>query len=824
MAADYTQPLTVNKSVRFYDGQFLQDQDFIDEQKYQSARRNRHHRTLHVTGVAEGMTVYTPANSTFQVKVRAGVAIDAHGRQIVQPKISAPIDFADAAGASRWLYVAYDQKPVDKQASGQGVEGETRWLESPYFFAADKLLGVDDTYTGTDWNNYVVTDEGPPPPVLLAKLTIDSAGKVTIDETVRRYAGLRLPGKDSLAPVLRSDSAGNVGLWLVSDNDLSERLTVSPEGYLGVNSPAPTAALEIGSTLKATQNGQALVGLKIAPTFDEGGRSNVRKHGLIVTDGNVGIGTTTPIQTLDVNGRINVTNGVIQRGGEAITNTEDMGLYSRIDGHWMRFVTNAGPIKFFSDDSKGGTPNLTIQPDGNVGIGTTSPLQTLDVNGRINVTDGVIQRGGNAITNTGDLGLYSRVSGHWMRFVTNGGPIKFFSDDGKGETPNLTITPTNGNVGIGTTTPSEKLDVSGNALVSGNLTVDSNTLHVNSSNNRVGIGTTNPSEKLDVSGNALISGNVGIGTTSPKIHLAIGDNDTGLKQQGNGKLAIYTDNAERIRVDNFGNVGIGTTTPSEKLDVSGSALISGNVGIGTTSPRIHLAIGDNDTGLKQQGNGKLAIYTDNAERIRVDNFGNVGIGTTNPRQKLDVSGSALISGNLTVDSNTLHVDSSNNRVGIGTTSPDAKLEVAAPSSGVTLKLGRKAGKPTIKGLGDWLILDAPTDGKLSLNDWESGDVIIANGGGNVGIGTMNPQAKLHVDGEIRGKIWYSDEYVWAQGEGEVKMGHSDKCMAFLTHIQGYFKGKGEAVWVYIGEGGYWYLGGDSKQQSIRAKARCIGMP
>jgi hypothetical protein len=192
------------------------------------------------------------------------------------------------------------------------------------------------------------------------------------------------------------------------------------------------------------------------------------------------------------------------------------------------------------------------------------------------------------------------------------------------------------NVGIGINNPQAKLHVNGgDAVISG----------------KVGIGTTTPTAKLHVNGgNAVISGKVGIGTTNPNIHLAIGDNDTGLQQQGDGQLAIYTNNSERVRVNASGNVGIGTTDPKTKLHVNGGdALISGKVGIGmSTSPKIHLAIGDDDTGLQQQGDGQLAIYTNNAERVRVNASGNVGIGTTSPAAKLHVDGSVKFGGNSTI--------------------------------------------------------------------------------------------------------------------------------------------------------------------------------
>lgn len=211
-----------------------------------------------------------------------------------------------------------------------------------------------------------------------------------------------------------------------------------------------------------------------------------------------------------------------------------------------------------------------------LGIGTIAPLQTLDVNGRVRIANGVIQNGTTRVTNTNDLGLYSQVPNFWMRFVTNNGRFQFFTENGNGGigiTPRMVLNET-GNVGIGTSSPTNRLSVAGKMDITDSL----------------GIGTTMPVNKLSVNGNTDIAGNLGIGTTIPlgKLHIAkTGDVELYIESIGNRRWSLQNNstgagvnttfqiidrsiNQSRFGIDNNGNVGIGTTTPaaSAQLDVS----------------------------------------------------------------------------------------------------------------------------------------------------------------------------------------------------------------------------------------------------------------
>ena len=94
----------------------------------------------------------------------------------------------------------------------------------------------------------------------------------------------------------------------------------------------------------------------------------------------------------------------------------------------------------------------------------------------------------------------------------------------------------------------------------------------------------------------------------------------------------------------------------------------------------------------------------------------------------------------------------NGNVGIGVTAPSAKLDIATPTASTpTIQVGRISGQPSIKSSADWLIMDSNTN-SAALNYWSAQNVILAYGGGNVGVKTASPGTALDVTGSVRASL------------------------------------------------------------------------
>ena len=170
----------------------------------------------------------------------------------------------------------------------------------------------------------------------------------------------------------------------------------------------------------------------------------------------------------------------------------------------------------------------------------------------------------------------------------------------------------------------------GNVEISADLTVDTDTLYVDSANGKVGIGRT-PTALFDVDVN---------GTA---LHIGFGANFDNYFTCGTGGDQIFRAGTnERMRIDSSGRVGIGTASPSTKLHIVGSDNNfitldhSGRTGSwriehsGTNSERLAF-IQDNGTSAVDSyraGRDDHIFYTAGSERMRIDSSGRLLIGTT----------------------------------------------------------------------------------------------------------------------------------------------------------------------------------------------------
>jgi len=178
------------------------------------------------------------------------------------------------------------------------------------------------------------------------------------------------------------------------------------------------------------------------------------------------------------------------------------------------------------------------------------------------------------------------------------------------------------------------LTVTGSATITGDLTVDTSTLKVDSTNNRVGIGTATPNWLLTASGSSpefvmIDSGANGtrLYTKTTNTAVFIGANYSTSAVPINFTLDGGSSNAMTL---NSTGLGVGVASPSYKLDVLGSGTISGRFKTAGAINALYLEDSGTTAGSLYIGTSgdTFRIITGSNVRVNVDGSGNVGIGVT----------------------------------------------------------------------------------------------------------------------------------------------------------------------------------------------------
>ena len=175
----------------------------------------------------------------------------------------------------------------------------------------------------------------------------------------------------------------------------------------------------------------------------------------------------------------------------------------------------------------------------------------------------------------------------------------------------------------------------------------------------VGIGTATPAQPLDVVGNirgssavmangAMLAGN---GSAAAPGHSFVNYSGSGVWYPGSNALAFSSGAAERVRIDSSGNVGVGTASPSARLHVSGGdAMLDLGAFLNFTGTSGHTAIRRDGALLG------MTFRTASTQRMIIDDSGNVGIGTATPSAMLEVAGSVKATSFITTSDRRLKTE------------------------------------------------------------------------------------------------------------------------------------------------------------------------
>jgi len=473
---------------------------------------------------------------------------------------------------------------------------------------------------------------------------------------------------------LLNDAAGYVGYTFkkVGSNDLGlyGNYTTPPamlwkyvstnEGYVGINTASPVASLHVSGS-----SGSVL--LKI----DSPASSSIL---YISGSGNVGVGTSTPTQKF-----------TITAGSVLLDNTYALKIKNSTGTELDMITLNGGNSLYLGSGQRevfirAGNNNILYVTSSAVGINTSTPSATLDVNGTARYVSqsyyGTFSESPTIYPSDTSIN-YAASAASLAFYLRNGaggsGRFIFSSADKAGTTTSTqyltqytaTYNPTSG-TGLYT-----MIELNPTINQSGGANGITRGLHVNP---------TLPSA-LDFRAIENVRGNNLLNSTSGNTYIGLSTNAGTARLQVRGSGATSSTTALRVEnssttpslvvLDN-GYVGIGTGSAAYKLDVldnagtyvaqfrgsnssyivSGDTSLTGESGLNArnSSGQMFLAISASIITLSGAGGANtVAIRPGGAERMRVNSSGNVLIGTTTDSGfRLDVSGSGRFTNNLSI--------------------------------------------------------------------------------------------------------------------------------------------------------------------------------